>query len=69
MNYLYTLPFMALAAFALTWRNRNGEHIFEIAARAITRKTPGRFAIPMSWIVIVNAAFLSTTILPIMAPR
>lgn len=66
---LEQVPFMALAAFALTWRNHDGEDVFEIAARAVTRKAPGQLAILTSWIVIVNIAFATTTILPIMAMR
>ncbi len=61
--------FMALAAFALTWRNHHGQDVFEIAASAVTRKPPGQIAILLSWIVLVNVAFLTTTILPIMAMR
>lgn len=63
------VPFMALAAFALTWRNRNGEDVFEIAARIVTRKAPSQLAILASWIVLINVAFATTTILPIMALR
>lgn len=63
------VPFMALAAFALMWRNPNGENLFEIAARFVTRKAPGQLAVLVSWIAILNVAFLTTTIAPIMAMR
>jgi hypothetical protein len=63
------VPFMALAAFGLMWRNRDGENVFDVAARFVTRKAPGQLAILVSWIVILNIAFLTTTILPIMALR
>lgn len=63
------VPFMALAAYALTWRNSRGEDLFELAAGFVLRRRPGQIAILTSWIVIVNVAFLTTTILPIMALR
>lgn len=66
---LEQVPFMALAAFALTWRNRDGDDVFEIAARVVTRTAPSQLAILASWIVILNVAFLTTTILPIMTLR
>jgi hypothetical protein len=66
---LEQVPFMALAAFALMWRNSNGEDIFEMAARVVTRRAPSQLAILASWIVILNVAFATTTILPIMALR
>jgi hypothetical protein len=62
-------PFMALAAFALTWRNSRGEDVFEVTAGFVLRRCPGQIAILTSWIVILNIAFLTTTILPIMALR
>jgi hypothetical protein len=66
---LEQVPFMALAAFALMWRNPNGEDVFEVAARFVTRRAPGQLAVLASWIVILNIAFATTTILPIMALR
>ena len=63
------VPFMALAAFGLMWRNHNGENVFEVAARFVTRKAPSQPALLVSWIIILNVAFLTTTILPIMTPR
>jgi len=63
------VPFMALAAFALTWRNSREEDLFEVAAGFVLRRRPGQIAILASWIVIVNIAFLTTTILPIMLMR
>jgi hypothetical protein len=66
---LEQVPFMALAAFALTWRNSRGEDVFEVAAGFVLRRCPGQIAILTSWIVILNIAFLTTTILPIMALR
>jgi hypothetical protein len=66
---LEQVPFMALAAFALTWRNSRGQDLFELAAGFALRRRPGQIAILCSWIVILNAAFLTTTILPITALR
>lgn len=63
------VPFVALAVIALTWRNNRGEDAFEVVTRFVLRRAPGQIAILMSWIVIVNIAFLTTTILPIMAMR
>jgi nitrate reductase NapE component len=66
---LEQVPFMVTAVFALTWRNTDGEDVFEVAARIVTRKVPGQFAILMSWVIIVNVSFLVETILPLMALR
>jgi hypothetical protein len=66
---LEQVPFMALAAFALTWRNSQDQDVFEVAAGFVLRRCPGQIAILTSWIVILNIAFLTTTILPIMALR
>ena len=35
----------------------------------VTRKAPGQIAVLISWIVVVNALFLTETILPLMALR
>lgn len=66
---LEQVPFMVTAIFALTWRNDNGDDIFEAVARIVTRKAPGQIAMLVSWIVIVNVGFLTETILPLMALR
>ena len=66
---LEQVPFMVTAVFALTWRNGAGEDLFEVVARWVTRRAPGQFAILMSWIVVVNVAFLVETILPLMVVR
>jgi hypothetical protein len=66
---LEQVPFMVTAVFALTWKSSAGEDVFDIAARLVTRKAPGHFAILMSWIVLVNVSFLVETILPLMALR
>jgi hypothetical protein len=63
------VPFMAIAAFGLTWRNSRGENVFDVAAQRVLRRAPGQIAILVSWIVIVNVTFLITTILPIMLMR
>lgn len=66
---LEQVPFMVTAVFALTWRNTNGDDVFEAVARFVTRKAPGQLAILTSWIVIVNVFFLTETILPLMVLR
>jgi hypothetical protein len=66
---LEQVPFMALAAFALTWRSSQDQDLFELAAGFVLRRRPGQIAVLGSWIVIVNVAFLTTTILPIMVLR
>lgn len=63
------VPFMMLVVFAATWRNTNGEDVFELLARNMMRRRPGPIAILLSWIVTLNVAFLLTTILPLMAVR
>lgn len=63
------VPFMALAAFGLTWVNSRGEDVFEVAARTVTRRKPTQFGVLVSWIVLVNIAFFTTTILPLMLVR
>jgi hypothetical protein len=63
------VPFMAIAAFGLTWRNDRGQLLFDVAAQRVLRRAPGQIAILTSWIVIVNITFFTTTILPIMALR
>ena len=60
------VPFMAIAAFGLTWRNDRGEGVIELAARRVLRRTPGQLAVLTSWVVIVNVTFLTTTTIPIM---
>lgn len=66
---LEQVPFMVTAVFALTWRDKNGEDLFEAVARRITRKAPGQIAILASWVIIINISFLVETILPLMALR
>lgn len=66
---LEQVPFMVIAVFAMTWRNANGEDVFELLARKAIRRRPGQFAILVSWIVTLNITFLLTTILPLMALR
>jgi Spirocyclase AveC-like len=66
---LEQVPFMVLAVFALTWRNAHGEDAFEFIAREVARRKPGQISILVSWIVTLNASFLLTTILPLMALR
>ncbi len=63
------VPFMAITAYGLTWRNDCGESIFDVAAQRVLRRRPAQIAILVSWIVILNATFLITTILPIMLMR
>jgi hypothetical protein len=63
------VPFIAIAAFGLTWRNDRGEGVIELAARRVLRRTPGQVAMLTSWIVIVNVTFLTTTIIPLMVMR
>jgi hypothetical protein len=63
------VPFMAVAVFALTWRDDRDEDLFEAAARFVFRRCSGQIAMLASWIVIVNVTFLTTTILPIMVMR
>jgi hypothetical protein len=63
------VPFMAIAAFALTWRNDRGEGVFDVVARRALGGAPGHIAVLASWIVLVNLMFLTTTILPLMALR
>jgi hypothetical protein len=63
------VPFMAIAAFGLTWRDDRGEDVFVLAARRVLRRPPGQLAILTSWIVIVNITFLATTIIPLMVMR
>ncbi len=63
------VPFMAIAAYGLTWRNDRGQSLFDVAAQRFLRRAPGQIAILVSWIVILNATFLTTTILPIMLMR
>lgn len=63
------VPFMAIAAYGLTWRNDRGQSLFDVAAQRVLRRVPGQIAILVSWIVILNATFLTTTILPIMLMR
>ena len=66
---LEQVPFMALAVFAVTWRNRNGEDIFELLAHKVLKRRPGQLAILASWIVTLNVTFLLTTILPLLVLR
>ena len=66
---LEQIPFIVSALFALTWKNENGDDVFEVFARVVTRKAPGQIAVLSSWIVVVNALFLTETILPLMALR
>lgn len=63
------VPFMAIAAFGLTWRNDRGKTLFDVAAQRALRRAPAQIAILVSWIAIVNVTFLTTTILPIMLMR
>ena len=63
------VPFMAIAAYGLAWRNDRGQSLFDVAAQRVLRGAPGQIAILVSWIVILNATFLTTTILPIMVMR
>lgn len=66
---LEQVPFMVLVIVALSWRTQRGEDVFEHLARQVVRRTPGQFAILVSWIVTLNVTFLATTILPLMAMR
>lgn len=66
---LEQVPVMVLAVLALTWRNANGEDVFELASRKVLRRNPGQFAILTSWVLLVNATFLLTTIFPLMGLR
>lgn len=66
---LEQVPFMVLVVFALTWRNAEGDDVFELLARKIVRRQPGQISILVSWIVAVNVVFLVSTILPLMALR
>ena len=66
---LEQVPFMVLVVFALTWRNADGEDVFELVARKVMRRKPGQISILASWIVTLNLTFLLTTILPLMALR
>ena len=63
------VPFMAIAALGLAWQNYRGENLFDVAARRAVRRAPGQIAILVSWILIVNVTFFTTTILPIMLLR
>ncbi|MGZ5365372.1 MAG: hypothetical protein ACXWZR_16865, partial [Mycobacterium sp.] len=63
------VPFMAIAAFGLSWRNDRGETLFDVAAQRVLRRPPGQITILVSWILIVNVTFLTTTILPILLMR
>jgi hypothetical protein len=63
------VPFMAIAAFGLSWRNDRSETLFDVAARRVLRRAPGQMAILMSWLLILNVTFLTATILPIMLMR
>jgi Spirocyclase AveC-like len=66
---LEQVPFMVLTVFGLTWRNADGEDVFELLARKVTGRQAGQLSILVSWIVTLNMTFLSTTILPLMALR
>lgn len=63
------VPFIALVAFAMMWRNDRGEDAFEVTARAVFRRRPGQLAILVTWVVLFNLAFLATTIGPQMIVR
>jgi len=63
------VPFIALAAWAMTWTNSEGHDVFDLAATKVLRRPPGQLAILMSWIALVNLVFLVTTILPLMLLR
>lgn len=56
------VPMLALVAVALTWTNGRGDDVFEATARTILRRPPGQFAVLLSWVVLLNAAFMVTTI-------
>ena len=66
---LEQVPFMVSAVFALTWKNENGDDVFEVFARMVTRNAPRQIAVLISWIVVVNVVFFTETILPLMALR
>jgi hypothetical protein len=66
---LEQVPFMILAAWALTWRSSKEEDLFVTVARLVTRRTPGQVSILISWIACINVLFLTTTIIPLMALR
>ena len=66
---LEQVPFMVLVVFGLTWRNNDGEDVFELLAHKVVRRRPGQVSILVSWIVTLNMTFLLTTILPLMALR
>lgn len=66
---LEQVPFMILAAFALTWRNSKDEDVFETIARSVIRRAPGQVATLVSWIVVTNVGFFLVTILPLIALR
>ena len=51
---LEQVPFMALAAFALTWQNRHGEDLFEAGAHFVIRRKPNQLTILASWIITIN---------------
>ena len=63
------VPFMVIAVFAMTWRSANGDDIFELFARKVTRRKPGQIGILMSWIILVNVTFLVTPTLQEMVLR
>lgn len=63
------IPFIAVAAWAMTWRNSDGEDVFDILARSVLRRTPGQLSIALSWIIVVNISFFVTTIFQLMAMR
>lgn len=63
------VPFVILVAVAMMWRSHRGEDVFQVAARGVRRRDPGQLAILVSWVVILNMAFLVTTIGPGMLMR
>lgn len=63
------VPFIALAAFAMMWRNDRGEDVFDVIARSVLRRKPGQVATLVTWVVTFNVAFLVTTIGPLMIVR
>lgn len=66
---LEQVPFIALAAIALVWRDDRGRDVFH---RAVARLRPGparAAALTGTWIVAVNVTFLALTTLPLMALR
>jgi hypothetical protein len=65
---LEQVPFIALAAVAIVWRDGHGQDVFErIASRLSSRPQTGTLI--AVWVLTTNAAFLVTTTLPIMALR